>query len=100
MKFFLVFLLAAATSVADQDKLSTSSETLILTNANVVDTRRGLTLPNLTVVIKGGMIKAVAKAGLIDAGHQRNRKVRDPRIMGHARAHRWQMFQLLAQAES
>lgn len=70
MKYLLVFLLATATSMADQNKLSTSTETLILTNANVVDTRHGLTLPNLTVVIKGGMIKAVAKVGLIDSNHK------------------------------
>jgi Amidohydrolase family len=68
MMFLLTILLAASTSLAGQVKLGATSETLILTNVNVIDTRQGLTLPNMTVVVKHGMIAAVAKIGLIDSG--------------------------------
>ena len=39
---------------------------LVLTNANVVDTRTGSVAPHLTVVIKDGKIRALAKVGFID----------------------------------
>ncbi len=46
-----------------------SGPILVLTNANVVDVREGTVLPHITVVIRNGRIEAVAKVGVIDAGH-------------------------------
>lgn len=40
-------------------------EVLVITNVNVVDTRQGLTSPNLTVVIKKNRIDSIAKHGII-----------------------------------
>jgi hypothetical protein len=48
---------------------ASSPEALILTNINVVDTSRGEVNRNMTVVIKGGRITAVARVGLIAQGH-------------------------------
>jgi Amidohydrolase family len=41
---------------------------LIITNANVVDVRYGTILPNSTIVIKDGVIEAIAKIAAIDSG--------------------------------
>src|SRR5215813_12233541 len=41
---------------------------LIITNANVVDVRHGAIIPNATIVIKDGVIEAVAKIAAIDTG--------------------------------
>jgi len=67
MKLLLSILLAASTALAGQVKVGATAQTLILTNVTVVDTRYGQNLPNVTVVIKDGMIQAVAKVGLIDS---------------------------------
>jgi imidazolonepropionase-like amidohydrolase len=50
-------------------KPPSSPEALIFTNVNVVDTRQGEISPNMTVVVKGGLITGVAKVGLIGQGH-------------------------------
>jgi imidazolonepropionase-like amidohydrolase len=67
MKLLLSILLAASTTLAGQAKVPASAQTLILTNVTVIDTREGRELPNLTVVVKDGIIQAVAKVGLIDS---------------------------------
>ncbi len=64
MRFWLAFLLATSTALARQVKRAPASECLILTNVNVVDTRHGRILPSVTVVVKDGLIAAVAKIGL------------------------------------
>lgn len=43
-------------------------ESLLFTNVNVVDTRRGQVLHNMTVFIEQGRIRSVARYGLIAAG--------------------------------
>jgi Amidohydrolase family len=45
-----------------------SSDVLVITNVNVVDTRYGGIAPNSTVIIKDGIIKAVTKVAAIDTG--------------------------------
>jgi imidazolonepropionase-like amidohydrolase len=69
LRFLLTIVLTASASLAGQVKLAGSSDALVLTNVSVIDTRHGLTLPNMTVVVKNGMIQAVAKIGLIDSRH-------------------------------
>ncbi len=44
------------------------SETLVITNVNVVDTRSGTIHSNMTVTINQGVITSVTKLGLVDAG--------------------------------
>ena len=43
-------------------------DSLILTNVDVVDTRYGQILPNMTVVIQDGIVKSVTKIGIVDGG--------------------------------
>jgi imidazolonepropionase-like amidohydrolase len=64
MRPVVTILLAVSTCLRAQ--VPTPSERLILTNINVIDTRHGATLPNLTVFVKEGVIQAVARIGLID----------------------------------
>src|SRR5215470_4021974 len=45
-----------------------SPHVLIITNANVVDVRYGAIIPKATIVIKDGVIEAVAKVVAIDSG--------------------------------
>jgi amidohydrolase family protein len=45
-----------------------SPDSLILTNVDVVDTRYGQILPNMTVVIQDGIVKSVTKIGIVDGG--------------------------------
>ena len=47
---------------------SKQTESLIITNVNVVDTRYGNIQPNLTVIIENGVVKAVAKVAVVDPG--------------------------------
>jgi hypothetical protein len=54
--------------LAGQVKPGATSDTLILAHVNVIDTRHGLTLPNMTVAVKDGTIAAVARIGLIGGG--------------------------------
>jgi hypothetical protein len=64
MKFLrllpFVLLLFASLSAAQKHP-----EVLIITNVNIIDTRQGLTSPNLTVVIKNGRIDSIAKHAMI-----------------------------------
>ena len=68
MKFLFAFLLVTFNLWA-QVSVPASADTLILTHVNVIDTRHGLMLPDMTVVVKDGRIKAVAKLGLISTNH-------------------------------
>src|SRR5215472_7179469 len=43
-------------------------ESLIITNVDVVDTRYGVIVPNMTVVIQNGVVKSVTKIGIVDVG--------------------------------
>jgi Amidohydrolase family len=64
MKFLrllpFVVLLIASLSAAQKHP-----EVLIITNVDIIDTRQGLTSPNLTVVIKNGRIDSIAKHAMI-----------------------------------
>ena len=44
------------------------SESLVITNVNVVDTRYGGIQPNATVVVKDGIITAIARFAVVDTG--------------------------------
>src|SRR6266480_1188507 len=44
------------------------SETLVITNVNVVDTRYGGIEPNVNVIVKDGIITAISKFALVNAG--------------------------------
>jgi Amidohydrolase family len=65
----LLGILLIASTLAAQVILTGTPDTLVLTHVNVIDTRHGLTLPDMTVVIKNARIQAVAKLGLISASH-------------------------------
>jgi imidazolonepropionase-like amidohydrolase len=43
-------------------------ETLVITNVNIVDTRYGGVEPNVTVIVKEGVITAIAKIAIIETG--------------------------------
>ena len=43
-------------------------DSLIITNVDVVDTRYGGIVPNMTVVIQNGVVKSISKIGIVDAG--------------------------------
>ena len=43
-------------------------ETLVITNVNIVDTRYGGVEPNVTVIVKEGVITAISKVALIQTG--------------------------------
>ena len=45
-----------------------TSETLVITNVNVVDTRYGGVEPNVTVIVKDSIITAISKFALVNAG--------------------------------
>lgn len=66
MKLLLSVVLASA-ALAGQVKVGATAHTLILTHITVIDTREGRELPDLTVVVKDGVIQAIAKVGLIDS---------------------------------
>jgi hypothetical protein len=66
---WLPALLVLTASLAKGQK-SPESDVLIITNVEVVDTRQGLTSPNLTVVIKQGRIDSIAKHAMIASSHK------------------------------
>jgi len=68
MKFFLAILLLFSLLGGHADN-EPPSETLTLTNVNVVDTRHGEIHRNVTVVIRHGRIEGIAKVGLIGQTH-------------------------------
>jgi len=52
-----------------RSKKELSAQAVVFTNVNVVDTRDGRILPDMTVVVKSGRIQAVARFGLIAGSH-------------------------------
>jgi amidohydrolase family protein len=69
MRMFFLAFLCLRTCVWAQSKPGPSLETLIFTNVNVVDTRDGRILHDMTVVVRKGRIQAVARLGLIAGTH-------------------------------
>src|ERR1700746_261431 len=65
MRIFFVVLLCLRTWTWAQPERGASTQTLVFTNVNVVDTRNGRILPGMTVVVKNGQIQGVARFGLI-----------------------------------
>jgi len=65
MRTFFIVLLCLRTWAWAQSGPGPSSQTLVFTNVNVVDTRNGRILPGMTVVVKNGQIQGVARFGLI-----------------------------------
>ena len=61
----LAAVLGLTTLVSAQARLP---ESLLFTNVNVVDTRQGQVLHNMTVLIEQGRIRSIARYGLIAAG--------------------------------
>lgn len=66
LRLIVVLLLARSFSVLTWAE--SSPGILIFTNVNVVDTRTGHLVRNLTVVVKDGRIAGLAKVGLIEGG--------------------------------
>ncbi|HEV2731222.1 MAG TPA: amidohydrolase family protein [Terriglobales bacterium] len=66
--FFLAFL-CLNPYIWAQSNAEPSAQTLIFTNVNVVDTRGGGILPDMTVVVRSGRIQAVARFSLIAGSH-------------------------------
>jgi hypothetical protein len=69
MRVFLVAFFCLNQCIVAQSKAKPSAQTLVFTNVNVVDTRDGKILPDMTVVMGSGRIEAVAKFGLIAETH-------------------------------
>ncbi len=69
MRVFLLAFLCMNPCIWAQSKAEPSVQTLVFTNVNVVDTRDGRILPDMTVVVRSGRIQAVAKFGLIAENH-------------------------------
>jgi hypothetical protein len=68
MRVSLLVCFCLTTSLWAGPEPPSSAEALIFTNVNVVDVRQGEINPNMTVVIKDGVITGVAKVGLIGQG--------------------------------
>ncbi len=69
MRVFLLAFLCMNPCIWAQSKAEPSVQTLVFTNVNVVDTRDGRILPDMTVVVRSGRIQAVARFGLISENH-------------------------------
>jgi len=66
MRSALVLLLGGSLLWAGSAHKPTDS--LIITNVDVVDTRYGGIVPNMTVIIQDGKVKAITKIGIVDVG--------------------------------
>src|SRR6266849_3143802 len=69
MRVFLLAFLCMNPCIWAQSKAEPSVQTLVFTNVNVVDTRDGRILPDMTVAVRRGRIQAVARFGLIAGNH-------------------------------
>ena len=69
MRVFLLAFLCMNPCIWAQSKAEPSVQTLVFTNVNVVDTRDGRILTDMTVVVRGGRIQGVARVGLIADDH-------------------------------
>lgn len=68
LNFLPALLVLTATLVSAQS--GPEPDVLVITNVDVIDTRQGITLPNLTVIIKHGRIDSIAKHGIIGSSHK------------------------------
>jgi hypothetical protein len=64
MRIFVLAFLCLNSCIWAQSKEELSAQALVFTNVNVVDTRDGRILPDMTVVVKSGRIQAVARFGI------------------------------------
>ena len=62
MRVFLLAFFCLNQCIWAQSKAQPSAQTLVFTNVNVVDTRDGRILPDMTVVVRSGRIQGVASA--------------------------------------
>src|SRR5207248_10519967 len=62
---FLRLLSPALLLIASLSTAQKHPEVLIITNVDIIDTRQGLTSPNLTVVIKDVRIESISKHAMI-----------------------------------
>jgi hypothetical protein len=69
MRVFLLAFFCLNQCIWAQSKAEPSAQTLVFTNVNIVDTRDGRILPDMTVVVRSGRIQGVAKVGLIAENH-------------------------------
>jgi hypothetical protein len=69
MRLFLLAFLCLNPCIWAQSNAEPSAQTLIFTNVNVVDTRGGSILPDMTVVVRSSRIQAVARYSLIAGSH-------------------------------
>jgi len=69
MRAFLLAFLCLNPCIWAKAQAEPSAQTLVFTNVNVVDTRDGRILPDMTVVVRSGVIQAVARFGLIAESH-------------------------------
>jgi len=69
MRVFLLAFFCLNQCIWAQSKAQPSAQTLVFTNVNVVDTRDGRILPDMTVVVRSGRIQGVARFGLIAETH-------------------------------
>ena len=69
MRIFVLAFLCLNSCIWARSKEELSAQALVFTNVNVVDTRDGRILPDMTVVVKSGRIQAVARFGLIAGSH-------------------------------
>jgi hypothetical protein len=69
MRIFLLAFFCLNQCMWAQSRVEPASQTLVFTNVNVVDTRDGRILTDMTVVVRGGRIQGVARVGLIAADH-------------------------------
>jgi imidazolonepropionase-like amidohydrolase len=65
MRVFLAWILLFGSVLGSASKSDSVSDTLIITNVNIVDTRGGEILRHKVVVIKNGRIDAIASVGMI-----------------------------------
>src|SRR5689334_8668919 len=68
MKQHLAAIFLAGTFLCTYAFAASRGEEFIFTNVNVVDTRTGEILHNMTLVVRDGRIEAMAKIGLIGSG--------------------------------
>jgi hypothetical protein len=69
MRVFLLAFFRLSQCISAQSKVAPSSQTLVFTNVNIVDTRDGRILSDMTVVVRGSRIQGVARVGLIADDH-------------------------------
>ena len=65
MRVFLTSILLFGSVLAAPSKTNSPPDTLVITNANIVDVRNGQILSSKTVVIKNSRIDSIAKVGMI-----------------------------------